>query len=339
VAHERSEFGAVCAGLALLAGLLLAVLALTGNARAADAGALEAKLASARDEAGSISADLRESNRRLYAAEGEAAAAEAREARLSALLAEGREHARELRQVLATTRRQLARARARLRRSHRALAARLVAIYESGTPDATSVFLEAGSYDDIATQAAYLREITEADSALAERVEQVRNEVHEEAQRVAELHRRAIAYDKRLAAAREEIASVRAAADAAAAELAEVSAAREAALGDLKAKIGTWLTEIQEARLAESEAEAEAEVGRWLGGPYAIPTYIVMCESGGDYSALNPSSGAGGAYQIIPSTWELYGGQGEPQNASKEEQDRIAGEIWADSGPSAWVCG
>ena len=37
-----------------------------------------------------------------------------------------------------------------------------------------------------------------------------------------------------------------------------------------------------------------------------------MCESGGNYGAVNPSSGAGGAYQILPSTWELYGGQGEP---------------------------
>jgi muramidase (phage lysozyme) len=53
---------------------------------------------------------------------------------------------------------------------------------------------------------------------------------------------------------------------------------------------------------------------------------------------VNPSSGAGGAYQILPSTWELYGGQGEPQNAPKAEQDRIAAEIWADSGGSAWVC-
>ena len=64
-----------------------------------------------------------------------------------------------------------------------------------------------------------------------------------------------------------------------------------------------------------------------------------MCESGGNYSALNPSSGAGGAYQVLPSTWELYGGQGEPQNAPKAEQDRIAAEIWADSGSGAWVCG
>lgn len=339
LARDKPECAAVFAGAVLFAGLLVAVITLAASARAADAGQLEAKLASARSEAGSISAGLRESNERLYAAEGEAAAAEAHEARLAGLLAEGQEHARRLSRRLGATRRQLAVARARLRRSHHALAARLVAIYESGVPDATSVFLESGSYEDLATQADYLREITEADSALAERVETVRDEVHQETRKVAALSRRAVAYDERLSRAREEIAGVREAARAAAAGLAEISADRQASLSQLQGRIGDWVTEIQEARLAESEAEAEEEVGRWLGGPYAIPTYIVMCESGGDYSAVNPSSGAGGAYQILPSTWELYGGQGEPQNASKTEQDRIAGEIWADSGTSAWVCG
>ena len=110
-----------------------------------------------------------------------------------------------------------------------------------------------------------------------------------------------------------------------------------AALATLKSKIGGWVSDIEEAEAA-SRAAAEEEVGRWLGGPYTIPAYIVMCESGGDYGALNASSGAGGAYQILPSTWELYGGQGEPQNAPKAEQDRIAAEIWADSGGGAWVC-
>ena len=50
------------------------------------------------------------------------------------------------------------------------------------------------------------------------------------------------------------------------------------------------------------------------------------------------SSGAGGAYQILPSTWALYGGKGNPEDGSKAEQDRIASQIWADSGSGAWVC-
>lgn len=71
---------------------------------------------------------------------------------------------------------------------------------------------------------------------------------------------------------------------------------------------------------------------------YTIPSGIVQCESGGNYSAVNPSTGAGGAYQILPSTWQAYGGQGLPQDASPAEQGRIASEIYSSQGPSAWSC-
>jgi Transglycosylase-like domain len=71
---------------------------------------------------------------------------------------------------------------------------------------------------------------------------------------------------------------------------------------------------------------------------YTIPASIVMCESGGNYSAVNPSSGAGGAYQILPSTWAAYGGSGLPQNAPPAEQDAIAAKIYAAGGPSQWSC-
>lgn len=91
----------------------------------------------------------------------------------------------------------------------------------------------------------------------------------------------------------------------------------------------------REVELQRQRLTPYCETGRC----YAIPGYIVDCESGGDYGAVNPSSGAGGAYQILPSTWDLYGGAGAPQDAPAAEQDRIAGEIWADSESSAWVCG
>jgi len=73
-------------------------------------------------------------------------------------------------------------------------------------------------------------------------------------------------------------------------------------------------------------------------GGYTIPSGIVQCESSGSYSAVNSQSGAGGAYQILPSTWQAYGGQGLPQDAPKAEQDRIAGAIYSRQGSSAWSC-
>jgi septal ring factor EnvC (AmiA/AmiB activator) len=341
-ARARKDLVALGAAVALLCALLGAVLVSAPRAGAADAGALEAKLVGARDEAGSIAAGLRSSRERLAVAEAEAAKARAREDRLSGLLAEGQERAAELSRKLDATRARLAAEKARLRRSRDALAARLVAIYESGMPSTASVIFSSADYDELATRTAFLRTIEEADSALADRVEQVRDEVRHEAKLVAGLEARALAYNERLAAARDRIASVRAAAESAAGRQQAIAAERESALAGLKTSIAKWVKEVQRVRAAEaraaSEAEAEEEVGRWLGGPYSIPTYIVMCESGGDYGAVNPSSGAGGAYQILPSTWELYGGQGEPQNAPKAEQDRIAAEIYADSGGSAWVC-
>lgn len=75
------------------------------------------------------------------------------------------------------------------------------------------------------------------------------------------------------------------------------------------------------------------------GGKWAIPSYIVRCESGGNYRARNPS-GAGGAYQIMPGTWTAYGGSGsDPASASPAEQDRVAAKIYAAEGASPWVCG
>ena len=328
----------ICAA-ALLFALLVALVAAAGSAGATEAEQLESKLSAARDDASSISAQLQATTAELAAAEAEAKDAAAEEEELTTLLSEGRKRAAELERRLAATQQRLALEKARLRRSRAVLAERLVAIYESGTPDTADLVFGSGDYEDFVAQSDYLRAISEADSALADRVASVRAAVHQQVLRVADLRAEAIAYDERLETARAEIADVRAAAEAAAGRLASLQGSREASLATLKSDISQWVEEIQEAKLAESEAEAEEEVGRWLGGPYSIPTYIVMCESGGNYGAVNPSSGAGGAYQILPSTWELYGGQGEPQNAPKAEQDRIAAEIWADSGPSAWVCG
>jgi septal ring factor EnvC (AmiA/AmiB activator) len=337
----RKDLFGICAA-ALLCALLVALVVAGGKAGATEADKLESKLTAARDEASALSAQLQSTTAELAGAEAEAEDAAAREEELSGLLAEGRERTAGLALKLEATEQQLAIEKERLRRSRQVLAERLVAIYENGIPSTESLVFGSSDYDDFLTQSDYLRAISEADSALADRVAEVRLAVRRQVLEVGDLKAEALAYEERLEAARAQIEEVREAAQVAAGRLSSLTASREASLATLKSDIAGWVDEIQEVRAAEereaTEAEAEEEVGRWLGGPYSIPTYIVMCESGGNYSALNPSSGAGGAYQIIPSTWEAYGGEGAPHEAPKAEQDRIAAEIWADSGPSAWVC-
>lgn len=315
-----------------------AALLVPTSAPAADVGSLQAKIAAGRSKASALAGRLQSAQSELAVAEGEAATASARERHLGDLLASGRERAARLIDEVERTEHRLAAERRRLHRARGALSTRLVAIYESGSPDAASVILAAGDLEELASRTEYLAQVEQSDTDLALRVAQVRRAVGADLGRVAVLKRRADAYDARLATARSEAAAVRAAAEAAGARLHSLEAARSAALATLKSEIGSWISDVQAAEAA-SRVEAEGTVERWLGGPFAIPAYIVMCESGGNYGAVNPSSGAGGAYQILPSTWKLYGGQGAPQDAPKAEQDRIAGEIWADSGPSAWVCG
>lgn len=83
-------------------------------------------------------------------------------------------------------------------------------------------------------------------------------------------------------------------------------------------------------------------------GAWAIPGYIVSCESGGDFRAYNPGyepngpgSGPGGAYQIIQQTWYAYGGgrwSSSARYAPPLAQHIVAGRIWDAVGTSAWAC-
>lgn len=319
------------------------VLAPAVPAADADIGALQAKVEAARSQAGAIAADLQASQSQLAAAQQQASAAAARQQQLSSMLARGQQHSAQLAAKVQITQRRLDLEQGHLRRVRGELAQRLVAIYESGSPNTAGIVLGSGDFNELLTQSEYLREIESSDRALAERVAEVRNAVRHELDMVAALKARVDAYDTRLALARSQISTVHEDAVASAARLQSITSARSASLASLKSNIGSWVGEIRTAQAAAAQrvgqAAAESTVERWLGGPYSIPSYIVMCESGGNYGAVNPSSGAGGAYQILPSTWREYGGKGSPQSAPKSEQNSIAAQIYASSGRGAWVCG
>jgi peptidoglycan hydrolase CwlO-like protein len=320
--RRRAALGVACA---------IAVLAAAGVGFAAAADpSLQDRIDSAQSDAGQLSDRVDAQTERIASLIEQARQAGARAMELNAQVERAESRSRQLATQLDAAQQRLEQLRADYAKAVKQLDRRLVAIYETETPDAMTVMLNSHGFDDLSTRSDYLEAIHDADLHVAHRVASLRDQMAARTHEIADLKQQADQEAQELSSARASfVASEQAANQSAAA----VAAARSQTQADLSA-VQDRVDELEQEQAAQQSSGAPA----FLGGPYAIPTYIVMCESGGNYHALNPSSGAGGAYQILPSTWRAYGGQGLPQDAPKAEQDRIAAEIWRDSGPSAWSC-
>jgi peptidoglycan hydrolase CwlO-like protein len=325
-----------------LAALPLAAMAtataLWGPGAAADPD-LENRIESARSEAQSVEQRIAAQTAQVGALSEQARQAGAREMQLQAEIERITARSAQLASQLAQLEDQLAEVQARLKRAIAVLSERLVEIYKGSEPDYLTVVLEADGFDDLASRTELIDALRNADQRLAERVRALRDEVQANRDRIAALKAQIDEQGRRLDAARDEAVAARAEAEGRMAELERARAAQQELLQQVEGDIAGLEEQLAE-QIREQQAVVQQPAGApaFEGGPYSIPTYIMMCESGGNYAALNPSSGAGGAYQILPSTWRAYGGRGLPHQASKAEQDRIAALIWADVGPSAWSC-
>jgi peptidoglycan hydrolase CwlO-like protein len=320
------------------AGVAMAAIAATGGGFAgAKDPSLKDKIDAARSDAGQLSHKVDSQTAQIgsLTAQAHEAGAHAMEVNAQVQTAEARSH--QLATQLDEAQRQLDELRGQYAVAVKELDQRLIAIYESDAPDYVTVLLNSTGYDDLSTRSDYLQALHNADLRIADKVASLRNQMEDHTHQIADLKQQSDLQAQQLSAAK---ASFEASQQAANQSAAAVAAARSGTQSSLSQAQGQVAQLEQEQALAAQQQQSSSSSGSpaYLGGPYSIPTYIVMCESGGNYHALNPSSGAGGAYQILPSTWAAYGGQGAPQNAPKAEQDRIAAEIWRDSGPSAWSC-
>jgi resuscitation-promoting factor RpfA len=85
------------------------------------------------------------------------------------------------------------------------------------------------------------------------------------------------------------------------------------------------------APLALAAGPAQAEGVNWDA--------VAQCESGGNWGT-STGNGYYGGLQFTPGTWRANGGTGSPQNASREEQIRVAENVLKTQGIGAWpVCG
>ena len=299
-----------------------------------------------------------------------------REAAVQAQLAGERASLQRTTLALVRERRVLRRLIARLHRNQSVLANQLVSSYERDNPDLLTVMLDSSGFSQLVNQLTYIRHAEQEQKSEIRITRQARNQVHTATIRLAKLQ--ATYKEMALASAQraQALVGMNSLLNSRESALQQARAAQATALSAAQARGQALQSEIarvqaQQAALARAQAQQAAAEraaqatptlpkpqasqttsapqaslttssptpsGPQVSGGWVIPGAIVACESGGQNLTPN-SAGASGYYQIIPSTWQEYGGTGPAAYlASRAEQDRVASRIWAGSGWQAWDC-
>jgi resuscitation-promoting factor RpfC len=77
--------------------------------------------------------------------------------------------------------------------------------------------------------------------------------------------------------------------------------------------------------------------GTYSAATGSFQSCVIQAESGGNAQAVNPSSGAGGLYGFLPSTWQALGHSGLPEDAPVSEQNAAFSQEYGQSGTGAWA--
>jgi peptidoglycan DL-endopeptidase CwlO len=230
-----------CAAVALVAAAAALVVLLVGGAAApakdleSKLDAKEAKLSKVRERQGVLTTTISRYRERIERLTRQVAALRTEEAivreRLEAKQAELNRAVAEL----DVAKKHLAVVRARLKRALVALRERLVAIYETGTPDVLSVLVEAGGYDELVDRTEYLNRINGLDEAVVSRVRDLRDQVKRTVARLRSAKNRIEAARDAIAAEEAALASARAAVQRRQSTLVATRRQREAALQKINA--------------------------------------------------------------------------------------------------------
>lgn len=245
--------------------LLFAVLCLAASAPAKNLEEklhdTQGKLSDVRESQSALTATIEEQNHAIDSMIGEVSALRQRLQAVEAELSAKQDELDRASAKLAADKRHLAVVRARLRRALEVLSDRLVAIYESGSPDMLDVVLDSASWSEASTRADYLNQIQEYDDSVATRVKALRDQARAAVKRMTAVRlqikeaRDAIAVKEREVAAAEEEAEARFA------ELKEAQAARRRALDSLESR---------EQALSDNLAAISEQIATTTGAPAPV---------------------------------------------------------------------
>ena len=321
-------------------------------------GQLHSQLGAVRAHESSLAASIASLSNLISSLTSQIALVESREAAVRADLAVDRAKLAAVTAALVREQRLLALLRARLARARVLLGRQLVSNYEDAKPNLVSVVLESNGFNDLLDKLTYLRDAQKAQQTIITITAQAKARADAAAKLLATLkatdRQITIATVQRVAA----LASMNQLLHSRQATLAQARIAQQNALAatqdkgaQLRAEIGRIEAEqaaAERAALAQQRAAAGSSQGYGAptpngptygaGGGWTIPYSVVQCESGGQDLTPN-SAGASGYYQILPSTWNGYGGYGQAYQAPKSLQDQRASQLWnGGSGARNWVC-
>jgi len=325
-------------------------------------GQLSSQLGQERARQRSLSTSLATVGGLINSLSGQIHLVQSREATLGGELANDRAALARVQSSLASERKRLDELRHRLGRARMLLSRQLVAGYEGDKPDLVSVVLSAHGFNDLLEQVAFLRRAEQQQQTVIAFTRNAKAQADRAARQLATLQAtdRQItrAADLRVAA----LAGMNTLLSAKEGALQGARSAQQAALGASQSRgqrLQSQISQVQAqqaaaaraaqlaaqqaaqraAQQAAQAAHAAPRVGLGPSNGWSIPFAIVLCESGGQNLPPNSAS-ASGYYQIIASTWKLFGGTGPAAYlASKAEQDAVATRIWnGGAGASNWVC-
>ncbi|HEY5976818.1 MAG TPA: peptidoglycan DD-metalloendopeptidase family protein [Solirubrobacterales bacterium] len=222
----------------------------------------EAKLSDVREKEGVLTTTISRYGDRIDRLTAEVAALRTEEAAVRERLVAKQAELDSAVEQLDTARRHLAVVKARLRRALDALRDRLVAIYESGSPDVLSVILGSDDYEEMVSRTEYLERIHGMDEAVVGRVRELRDQVKRTVGRLRTVKDRIEAARDAIAAEEQELASARQAVQSRQSALVSVRTQRMAALEQISA---------HEDELDGDVAEIQAEIAATLSGYGSSP--------------------------------------------------------------------
>ncbi len=244
--------------------------------------AKEAKLSKVRDRKGVLTTTISHYKAKIEKLTGEVAVLRSQEAEVQSRLDAKQAELNGAVAELDVGKKHLAVVRARLNRALVSLRERLVAMYETGTPDILSVLVEAGGYDELVNRTEYLNRIHGLDEAVVTRVRDLRDQVKRTVARLRSAKNRIESARDSIAAEEQALASARSAVQQRQSSLVAARRSREEVL----AKITK-----DEQELDGDVASIQAELAATLAGTGSAPLPAGPIQGGNGSGLIWPVDG------------------------------------------------